>query len=182
MLGSLRYLISAAIVAIVFAVAAPVAEAKSTIYLIRHAEKQDDGTRDPSLTETGNARAEWLTDWFAGRGITAIYSTEFKRTLETVTPLSVRLNMPIAPYDPRALEEMATRLRGEEGVILVSGHSNTTPALVNILIGEKRYPDLVEDWMYDHIFQVELGDDGEASVEIRYSEPRTPDPATAGQE
>ncbi len=160
------------------------ADAGSTLYLVRHAEKVLDGTRDPALTEAGEARAEWLADWFAGRGITAIYSSEFKRTLETVTPLSERLNMPIAPYDPRALEDLAARLRSDaeatedmESVFLVVGHSNTTPALVNILIGEERYEDLVEAWMYDRIFQVVLDDDGGATVEMHYSEPRSAPPA-----
>ncbi|MCH8863426.1 MAG: histidine phosphatase family protein [Proteobacteria bacterium] len=176
MLGSLKYLISAALFGLLLAGGSLPAEAKSIIYLIRHAEKVDDGTRDPSLNEAGRARAEWLADWFAGRGITAIYSSEFKRTLETVAPLSVRLNMPIAPYDPRALEDVVTRLRAAEGVIVVSGHGNTTPALVNMLIGEDRYADLAEGWMYDHIFQVMLGDDGAVAVEILYSEPRSTEP------
>ncbi len=180
MLLPLKYLVSAALLIALLAGWSPAADAKSVIYLIRHAEKADDGTRDPSLNEAGRARAGWLTDWFAGRGITAIYSSEFKRTLETVAPLSERLNMPIAPYDPRALEDLAALLRSntddQDSVILVVGHSNTTPALVNILIGEDRYPDLVEGWMYDRIFQVNLSDDGQAAVEILYSEPRSTKP------
>ena len=184
MLGSLRYLVSAALLIAFLAGWSLPAEAKSIIYLIRHAEKADDGTRDPGLTEAGRARAAWLSKWFAGRGITAIYSSEFKRTLETVAPLSERLNMPIAPYDPRALEGVAARLQGDaaglgegaDSIILVVGHSNTTPALVNILIGEERYPDLVEGWMYDRIFQVILGEDGQAAVEILYSQPRSTEP------
>ena len=184
MLVPLRYLVSAALLIALLAGWSPQAEAESVIYLIRHAEKADDGTRDPSLNEAGRARTGWLTDWFAGRGITAIYSSEFKRTLETAAPLSERLNMPIAPYDPRGLEDLAARLRsdaagveeGADSIILVVGHSNTTPALVNMLIGEVRYPDLVEGWMYDRIFQVILGDDGRAAVEILYSEPRSTEP------
>lgn len=186
MLSSLRYLISAAVAVVVLAGWSLPADAGSTLYLIRHAEKVLDGTRDPALTEAGQARAEWLAGWFAGRGITGIYSSEFKRTLETVTPLSERLNMPIAPYDPRALEDLAVRLRddaaraadeeGAESIFLVVGHSNTTPALVNMLIGEERYEDLVEGWMYDRIFQVVLDDDGGATVEMHYSEPRSTAP------
>jgi phosphohistidine phosphatase SixA len=157
------------------------AEAKSVIYLIRHSEKEADGTRDPSLTEQGRARAAWLADWFAGRGVTHIYSSAFKRTLATVMPLSEKLGMPIAPYDPRALEDLAARLRDDvadgDCVTVIAGHSNTTPALVNILIGEERFPELAEGWMYDRIFQVILGDDGEVAVEVFYSEPRSTEPA-----
>ncbi len=185
MLGSLKYLLLALLFAGSLLGASPVVDAKSVLYLIRHAEKQDDGTRDPSLNEAGRARAQWLAQWFAEKGVTGIYSSEFKRTLETVAPLSLRLGMPIAPYDPRALEDLAARLRGDvaggDCIILVSGHSNTTPALVNILIGEERYPELAEGWMYDRIFQVTLGDDGEVTVEILYSEPRSAEPS-GGQE
>lgn len=186
MLGALKYLLMAAVLSVVFSAgllgASATVDAKSVIYLIRHAEKQDDGTRDPSLTEQGRTRADWLGGWFAERDITAIYSSEFKRTLETVAPLSEHLNLPIMPYNPRALEDLADRLRGEEGIILVSGHSNTTPMLVNLLIGEERYPELEEAWEYDYIFQVTLGDQGEASVEIHHSEPRSVAPADAAGE
>lgn len=193
MLGTLKYLLMVAVFASGLLGAGAAVDAKSILYLIRHAEKQDDGTRDPSLTEQGRARADWLGDWFAERGITAIYSSEFRRTLETVAPLSERLNLPIAPYNPRALEDLAERLRGEEGVILVSGHSNTTPALVNLLIGEERYPDLEEAWEYDYIFMVMLGDPMpqgagmsqgkvESVVEIFHSEPRSVSPAEAATE
>ena len=39
------------------------------------------------------------------------------------------------------------------GTILISGHSNTTPALVNQLIGEARYQQF-EDSDYDNLFIV----------------------------
>ncbi|MBL4671387.1 MAG: hypothetical protein JKX81_03935 [Arenicella sp.] len=36
------------------------ANADGTFYLVRHAEKQDDGTKDPHLTEQGQKRTEYL--------------------------------------------------------------------------------------------------------------------------
>ncbi|MCW3087421.1 MAG: phosphoglycerate mutase, partial [Sediminibacterium sp.] len=51
--------------------------------------------------------------------------------------------------------------------IIVAGHSNTTPALVNLLIKENRYPNL-DDSVYNKLWIVTVKD-GKADVkEITY--------------
>jgi len=49
-----------------------------TLYLVRHAEKQSDGSRDPTLTEIGKNRSEQLAVWFQDKGITEIWSSDYK--------------------------------------------------------------------------------------------------------
>jgi broad specificity phosphatase PhoE len=53
------------------------------LYLVRHAEKQADGSRDPELTEAGTHRADNLAGWFEDKNISDIWSSDYKRTRDT---------------------------------------------------------------------------------------------------
>lgn len=149
------------------------ATADTTLYLVRHAEKQSDGTHNPSLTEAGAARALRLAETLAEAGLKRIYSTDYKRTQETAAPTAKRQGLTVTSYDPRALREFAEQLQAQPTPSLIVGHSNTTPVLVNLLVGSNQFP-LLEEHQYDHLYVVTLKDDGSASATIHYIEPRTP--------
>lgn len=146
--------------------------ADTVIYLVRHAETEADGTRDPHLNVVGDVRARWLATYFRGRGIEKIYSTDLNRTRETAQYTAGQFNRPIDTYDPDDLEGFAEELRGLDSIAVVFGHSNTTPELVNHLIGEERFQWL-QHWQYDMIFRVFIGSNGETRVSIDYSQPRS---------
>ena len=59
--------------------------AKSTYFLIRHAEKDrsDSENKNPSLTEKGKQRAILWSQILADYGVEAVYATDYKRTQET---------------------------------------------------------------------------------------------------
>jgi phosphohistidine phosphatase SixA len=105
------------------------------ILLVRHGETVEDGSRDPELSEAGRARAERLARLLADAGVTRVLSTNYKRTQGTAAPLSRAAGVQIESYDPTDLPALAGRLKGGSGVILVVGHSNTTPQLVGALGG-----------------------------------------------
>ena len=67
----------------------------STFYLIRHAEKVriNKTDRDPALNEKGMIRALNWRDFFIDKDISKIYSTNYKRTLETVKPIEVAMGL-----------------------------------------------------------------------------------------
>jgi len=146
--------------------------ADSIIYLVRHAEKQSDGTHDPSLTKAGHERAQATAKRLTDKGLKAIFSTDYKRTKETAAPTAKATGLLVQSYNPRTLEAFAKELKLAPTTALVVGHSNTTPVLVNFLAGTK-YP-LLEDHQYDHLYIVTLKDEGAASVTIEYIEPLTP--------
>lgn len=133
------------------------------IYLVRHAEKvTDDGAmivdypRDPPLTEGGHRRAEALADELSDVGLTQIWSSDYTRTRDTAAPIAARLGLEVQLYDPSALEPFANRLLASpEDVILVVGHSNTTPNLVEFLGGDGGTP-IVEATEYDRLYVVYL--------------------------
>ncbi len=146
--------------------------ADATIYLMRHAEKQIDGTQDPSLTGPGHIRAAALAARLQTVKLEQIYSTNFKRTLETAAPTATAHKLAVTPYSPNALADLAATLKETPKTTLVVGHSNTTPVVVNFLAGTN-YP-LLEDHQYDHLYIVTLKENGEVSVKIDYIKPRTP--------
>ena len=64
--------------------------ANTSIYIVRHAEKQTG--KDPLLTADGNARAGDLMRELKNKKIKRIYVTEYKRTQHTADSLHLQLN------------------------------------------------------------------------------------------
>lgn len=154
------------------AAARPGSGEPSVIYLVRHAEKapaaEAEDPRDPPLSEAGRRRAESLARLLGPSGVTAILSTELERTRATAEPLARALGLAIEPYDPRALDALAERLRDRAGRALVVGHSNTTPALVELLGGEPGEP-IDEETEFDRLYLLFLHGGGPVTtVRLRY--------------
>lgn len=114
------------------------AEPALTVFLVRHAEREASGA-DPSLTEAGRARAESLAALLADAGITAIFSSEYKRTQETAAPLAKQLNLSVTVVPGKDTDALLARLRAltPGGRALIVGHSNTIPELAQRLTGVK---------------------------------------------
>lgn len=123
------------LVAIAFSFAAQL-PAATTIWVLRHAEKADDGTKDPALSDAGRARAAALAARLADTGVTVILSTGYERTRATVRPLAEASGLEITEYDPVDFAGLAERVRAIEGTVVVVGHSNTVIPIVNALGGE----------------------------------------------
>lgn len=146
--------------------------ATTVVYLVRHAETAPPGgDPDPSdrpLSESGVERAADLVGVLRAEGITHVFSTEFRRTMETARPLAEHFGLEIERYDPRALEELATRLRSLPGRHVVVGHSNTTPRLVALLGGEPGEP-IDEAREYDRLYVVVMrGTQPAVTLGLRY--------------
>lgn len=132
----------------------------TTIYLVRHAEKATEGGKDPLLTQEGKERAARLSAILKEAGIDRVYSTIYQRTQLTAKPTADDLETGIRIYDPRDLKGFATQLKDRDGSgILVVGHSNTTPTLVNELIGKEQFP-MIEESEYGDLFRVTISEDG----------------------
>lgn len=116
----------------------------STFYFIRHAEKDRSNAtnKDPELTDTGQVRALKWNTVFKNISFDAIYSTDYNRTRQTAQPTVTRNNLDLSIYDPRAIDGPAFIAANAGNTVLVVGHSNTTPAFVNAVIGEERYDDI----------------------------------------
>ena len=127
---------------------------ETTIFLVRHAEKETG--QNPPLTEAGNQRANDLADRLKEDNITEIFSTDYRRTQLTAQPTAVQFNRGVGSYNPKNLKNFAKKLKNRaNGNILVVGHSNTTPELVELLGGEPGTP-IVEAWEYDRLYKLIL--------------------------
>jgi broad specificity phosphatase PhoE len=138
---------------------ATLAEAKPpTIFLVRHAERSAISGRVPTetgLSREGQARAQSLARILKGAGITAIYTSEYRRTQETAGPLakSVGIKPEVIPADD--LRSLVTKLRTSRGNVLVVGHSNTLPSLLRALGVSDRIT--ISESDYENLFEVTLG-------------------------
>ena len=118
----------------------------SVYYFIRHAEKDrsDPTNKNPSLTIQGLERANKWAVFFKDKNIAAVYSTNYIRTQQTALPIAKEQNIEIINYTTKELisEKFIANNKGKN--IVIVGHSNTTPELVNILLGEKKYEDIAD--------------------------------------
>src|SRR5207244_7946375 len=74
-------------------VSVSIASAQPIVVIVRHAEKAANGGSDPDLSSAGRARADELARILKDSGITAIFTSEFKRTQETAAPCSTSIGV-----------------------------------------------------------------------------------------
>ena len=116
----------------------------ATYYLIRHAEKvrTDPKDQDPSLDIKGMVRAKDWAVYFEPIKIDAIYTTKYMRTKQTISLIAQQKIVTPKYYDPNTIysDQFLKETNGKS--ILIVGHSNTIPQLVNKFIGEEKFQDM----------------------------------------
>lgn len=143
----------------------------TTIILVRHAEKDNDGTKNPPLIEAGLIRAQALADMLRETKIQALYSTNYIRTTSTLAALAEQKQLTIKKYtafDFDELKQLCDTHAGE--TIVISGHSNNIPWIVNMLTGEGSLSDFDEK-DYDNLIIVSLSKSGKGKfIHLNYGE------------
>ena len=143
----------------------------TTIWLVRHAEKvtTNPADRDPDLTDIGKARATALAQLLKRENIKRIYSTVYKRTLNTAKPLSAMLKITPEVYDTKNLNALAAKVlnTNKGNGALIVGHSNTLIPIIKALNGEVPFEEL-SDNDYDMLLKVVIDDKGNAKLTISH--------------
>lgn len=157
-------------------------QATTTVIFVRHAEKATLPTEDPGLSEAGQQRAAELArqlvdaDVVPGVGVDAVYSTSYRRSVETAKPVADALDLPVLMYDASdtaaIIEAIVKEYKGK--IILVVGHSNTVPEMIANMGASKNVPEISED-EYDNIYVVTIPWFGKTkTIRLRYGEPYVP--------
>lgn len=136
----------------------------TTLFLVRHAEKVNDGSADPPLTPSGAARADELAYILKHVKLDAIYSTPYIRTKQTVLPTANEKGLEVKLYKPGDKDFLNKVLQAfPGGAVLIVGHSNTIPGLANELAGQADFRDL-DDATYDNLFIACVPPEGRATI------------------
>ncbi len=155
-------------------------QATTTVIFVRHAEKATTPADDPGLSESGKRRAAELARQLVAAdvvaGVDAIYSTPYRRTVETAKAVADALDLPVLSYDAAntetIIDDIVKQHKGK--IILVVGHSNTVPELIYNMGASKLVEDISEN-EYDNLFLVTIPWFGKTkTIRLRYGEPYIP--------
>ena len=166
------------------------------LVLVRHADKAAQPADDPTLTAAGAKRAQDLAATLRNAGVTAIITTQLRRTRETAQPLATALGVvpevvsvgqralvsnPVtgAQLPPEVVSERAEYIklleravRGRSGVVLVVGHDWSAPGLISSL-GGPQLPNICSS-VYDNLFVLTFAKRKANLIQARYGA-HTPD-------
>ena len=120
------------------------------VYVMRHLQKADGP--DPALSEEGQRNAAGLVSRFCKTRLRAIYVSTTRRARETAAPLVADRKLETKKYDPSDTPALVSRVLAERGPVLVVGHSNTVPEIVERLGGAR--PASLQDTDYGDIWLV----------------------------
>ena len=135
------------------------------VVLVRHAEPVSTGA-DPGLSTPGKKRALALAKMLVDAGIRAIFTSELRRTKETAAPLATQssLTPAVIDADPAAA---AAQVRAASKRVLVVGHTNTVPEIIEALGGPAGVEIGHEE--FDRLFVLRIPAEGAASLlSLRY--------------
>lgn len=116
----------------------------TTYYLVRHAEKDRTNPQDknPNLNSEGLMRAENWKTILSNISFDLVYTTNFNRTQQTALPLANHHKLQPQIYDAKNFikQDFLETTQGKN--VFIVGHSNTTPEIVNTLIGQNKYKEI----------------------------------------
>ncbi|HST30183.1 MAG TPA: phosphoglycerate mutase family protein [Chthoniobacterales bacterium] len=132
-----------------------VASAEPIIVIVRHAEKIDN-SEDADLSPAGRTRADALARILKDAHITAIFTSERKRTQETAAPLAKSNGIAPTIVPAKDYNTLVSKLRRVHGAALIVGHGNTIPDIIKALGVDT--PVQISDDDYTDLFVVALQD------------------------
>lgn len=115
------------------------------IYVMRHLHTPA-GATDPDLTAEGRRHALQLADFLKDAPPAAIYVSSTRRAQQTAAPLASVLGLTPNIYNPADTPALIAAVSAERGTVLIVGHSNTVPEIIERLGGQRPAPMVHEDF------------------------------------
>ena len=147
-----------------------VAGPPTTIYLVRHGEKDlTPGVADPLLTPAGETRAQALRQKLTNKHPAALFTTDTRRTRATLAPLAQATGLTPLVYSAKDPAALVARIAQEYAgrTVVVVGHSNTLLPLLAAL-GVKAPMQEIKDEEFGYLFKVELREGHPARLKVSH--------------
>jgi 2,3-bisphosphoglycerate-dependent phosphoglycerate mutase len=147
----------------------------TTIYIVRHAEKDlsDPKNQDPDLNVDGKLRVLALNEKLKNEKIDAVFSSKFKRTIKTGLDIAKSNKLVVQEYDAHNYKELSdlVKTKFKHKKVLIIGHSNTVLELVESF-GVTRPLGALTDDDYDFFFEVKIDHMGKVALSTsQYGKP-----------
>jgi broad specificity phosphatase PhoE len=146
--------------------------APAVVLVVRHAEKAAQPAGDPPLTAAGRRRAEELVRvvhaWTStGVPLRALFASEVQRTRQTMQPLASATGLSVSVVNAEDTAALVKRILAiDGGIVVVAGHSNTLPAILQALGGPAGI--VIADAEFDRLFAVTTPGAQADVVALRY--------------
>lgn len=141
------------------------------VVLVRHAEKIEDGSRNPILTEAGQQRALALSEALKPLELSQLIASNYQRTQLTLDPIASQRKLPVIIADTQFgmeahVASVVTLVNQTSGNSLTAGHSNTVPLIIKALGG----PSLptIDEAQYGTLYLLSIAKSGDISLSQTY--------------
>lgn len=158
----MKFIVPLLIGLFLFALAGDVCAQKKaiTVVIFRHADKEtavEGDDSEPDISLEGQKRAVRLVKVLEKYKPARLFSTNYPRTIQTVTPLSRIKNIPAEFYEPGNLSALVEKILSsdKQRTIAVVGHNSTTFQLANLLLKSDKYA-MPEDSDYGKIWIIRI--------------------------
>jgi phosphohistidine phosphatase SixA len=129
----------------------------TTVWIVRHAEKDKSNPQDnnPNLSDEGRIRAGDLATYLKKVKFDVAFATSTKRTHQTLDSLVIPK---VIDYkDIKSLvDSVKTNYVGKN--VIIAGHSNTVLEIIEAFGGKRPKEELTDD-DYDYIFELSVKED-----------------------
>ncbi|MFT5788829.1 MAG: phosphohistidine phosphatase SixA [Shewanella sp.] len=139
-----------------------------TIIVVRHAEKLNDGTRDPQLSDKGYQQAQALAETLTALTVSQAIASNYQRTQLTLKPLAANHHISVTIVGTKDgiethIAEIVALVDSSSGNSVIAGHSNTVPLIIKALGGPQI--EALDESSYGGLYQLTIHKSGEISLE-----------------
>ncbi|MCL1049140.1 histidine phosphatase family protein [Shewanella abyssi] len=147
-----------------------VADSK-TIIVVRHAEKLNDGTRDPVLSNIGYQQAQTLAEALSALTVSQAIASNYQRTQLTLKPLAATQNIEVTIASTKDgiethIAEIVALVDSVSGNSVIAGHSNTVPLIIKALGGPQI--DALDESSYGGLYQLTITPSAEVEFQVSH--------------
>ena len=119
-----------------------------TVYVVRHAEKMSPwSNHNPPLSPAGYQRADALAERFETTELDKIIVSTYRRTQETAAPTAEAQGLIPIIIPANEIDEIVAEIQQSSSTraVLVVGHSNTVPSIIEALHLNANVQEIPED-------------------------------------